>query len=299
MIAEALESGYGHRVRQVEELSGGYDAAARTFRVETAHGERLFVKHRLTLDPGIALSAALHEGGIEEVLAPTRTLHGELAQRIENGVLLVYPFREGHNGFERPLRPHHWQQLGDALRRIHNTALIPDTLARETFRVPRVNTLEAAIAQELFRTGEETVRRLIGETTRLGERCRAGRWKFVPSHADLHVGNVLVEENGRLWIVDWDAPRLSPRECDLTFFRDGGILDLHGVEEEERFFAGYGPFETDPDALAYFQYARILEDLVEFAEEATTSSMPDKRARALEGYEAQFRSRRLLALAKA
>jgi spectinomycin phosphotransferase len=49
-------------------------------------------------------------------------------------------------------------------------------------------------------------------------------------HADLHTWNVLVDGDGRLWLVDWDEAILAPRERDLMFLV-GGIVDLAQAPE--------------------------------------------------------------------
>jgi hypothetical protein len=52
---------------------------------------------------------------------------------------------------------------------------------------------------------------------RLGRAVAAARPELVLCHADLHLANLLVDAEGRLWVVDWDGLQLTPRERDLLF----------------------------------------------------------------------------------
>lgn len=127
------------------------------------------------------------------------------------------------------------------------------------------NEAESVLAGHLAANRAQCVH-VIERTRHFAQKCRDREWPLVPCHADLHVGNVLTKGDAD-WIVDWDAPRLAPRECDLIFFLDGGILGGHGAAEEEAFREGYGPVSPDPAAMAYYFYARSLEDLVSFSDD--------------------------------
>jgi len=82
---------------------------------------------------------------------------------------------------------------------------------------------------------------------------------------------------------------MAPRECDLIFFTDGGILKAHGAEEEASFFQGYGPWEPDPTATTYYRLARVMEDIVSFAAEACGEVATEERMEAVGYFERLFR----------
>src|SRR5204863_194590 len=80
-------------------------------------------------------------------------------------------------------------------------------------------------------------------------------------HADIHAGNLLLDANGALYIVDWDNPTLAPKERDLMSIGAGLFGDWHTPREQETlFYMGYGAAEIDPHALAYYRFERILQD---------------------------------------
>ena len=56
-----------------------------------------------------------------------------------------------------------------------------------------------------------------GRAARLAGRSHSDPRRWVLCHADLHAGNVLVEPDGGLVIIDWDTATLAPRERDLMF----------------------------------------------------------------------------------
>lgn len=288
-IVADIAKGYGIELTEIAALEGGLDSDAAMYRAVGMDGRVYVVKLRSFLDPGIALSAWM---GIDEVVAPIPTLQGEIARRSGNSFLLLYPFVEGQNGFERPLRAEHWRAVGHATSKIHR--LIPpveitSALRTEDFQTQGeegYHTLAKRLAESYDLTPTEKslkysiekhaslIEVVLTRTRELGEACRKQNWNLVPCHADLHVGNILAAESGEIHIVDWDAPRMAPIECDLVFFCGGGITG-HGEMEERSFFEGYGTTDINWLALTYYRFARAMEDIVSFAREAVDPSNRD------------------------
>jgi hypothetical protein len=80
-------------------------------------------------------------------------------------------------------------------------------------------------------------------------------------HTDLHGGNLMVDQNGDLVLLDWESAMLAPPEHDLFFiageqeFRD---VFLPHYESEA------GPIELDPDLFGFYFYRRAFEDVAGF-----------------------------------
>ena len=176
-----------------------------------------------------------------------------------------------------------------------------------------VRTLDAHIGARTFddpaadalatfwRARREDIRTLLGRAEDLGRRLAQAAPAFVLCHADIHTGNVLLDTDGQVWIVDWDETILAPSERDLMFVVGGIIRGLVGPRQEELFFQGYGETSVDPFALAYYRYAWAVGDIGEYA--AQVFLRPDlgpatKRA-AVDGFTSLFLPGNIVALASA
>lgn len=174
-----------------------------------------------------------------------------------------------------------WLSFGSTLRAVHDSPLaerFAGRLPAEMFALPSAAVVRGIL--ELTRrpsTGWPAQRRLsaflqqqvaaisamLERAEELGGQLQRRHFARVLCHADIHAANVLVADDSRILLVDWDGPMLAPRERDLLFVIGSRIARDVEPLEEAWFFEGYGPVSVDPDAIVYYRYERILEDIGE------------------------------------
>ena len=229
------------------------------------------------------MPAALNELGVRDVLAPLRTRSGDLRRPLPNGdSVILYPFIEGESGKDIGLSDEQWRRFGAALRAVHGSGLetrFRGLLSRETFALPSaalVRQLSALVRETEFeshaaqafasfwRDHQARIDAMLDRAETLGHFLQAKPFENVLCHTDIHAANILIGDDGRIWLIDWDAPLIAPRERDLLFVIGSRIARAVEPFQEDLFFEGYGPTAIDRDALIYYRYERIIEDLGEF-----------------------------------
>jgi spectinomycin phosphotransferase len=208
------------------------------------------------------------------------TKDGRLRTELAEFKLIVYPFVEGKNGYEVVLSEQQWAEFGSAFYAIHSVTLPPSFvqyIESETYapfwrervldflKQVEHDTFDDAIAAEaaaFLHSKRADVVYLVERAEELGYALQERAPKFVLCHNDMHGGNLLVTPQGALYLVDWDAPMLAPRERDLMFIGGGQGFTAASEDEAERlFYRGYGETQIDLGALAYFRFERILYDI--------------------------------------
>ncbi len=297
-LAAALRAEYALGAIEITFLPLGADWNTAVYRVIAADGRTNFLKLRSGAfdDAGVVVSRLLHDEGVAQVIPPIPTVDGRLWTRVDRFALMLYPFVGGENGYRRAASEPQWKQLGQALRRIHETRL-PEPLAaripRDTFAPTWREALRryqdraesehfadpvAAELATLLRARREPIRQLVRRTGQLAAALAAAPPPVALCHGDWHPGNALLGAGGSLHVVDWDTLVFAPRECDLSLIG----ATWGGAGEAACFYAGYGPIEPDQDALAYYRYHRIVEDIaVDCAQILDTSSGGASRAHML------------------
>jgi spectinomycin phosphotransferase len=237
-------------------------------------------------ETAVALPHFLHGLGVTAVIPPLPARSGLLWGELASYHAILYPYIDGRNAYEARLTDTQWQAFARALKQMH-TAVLPRALAarlpREQFApvfrdrvrhylalaerdVPGDPVAQAVAA--LLREQRVAIQALLARAERLAQVQRRENLPFVLCHSDLHAGNLFLAENGALYLVDWDEPLLAPRERDLMYV-GGGLLasGLAAQEEEDRFYAEYGRSGVRVQALSYYRYERIIQDLAAYCEE--------------------------------
>jgi spectinomycin phosphotransferase len=264
----------------------GYDMRAASYEVATADA-RVFVKVRFGPAAAAPLEVprALLDAGVPNVLAPMRTLASGLSHAMDGDrTLVLYPFVAGRNAMVAALTSDQWRTFGATLRAVHDSGLakrFADRLPAETFGLASAGAVRQALERArrpspqspagerlsgFLREQAGRIGTMLERAEELGGRLGGRPFARVLCHADIHAANILVaDDDGRILLVDWDGPMLAPRERDLLFVIGSRIARDVEPEEEAWFFEGYGEVGVDPEAIVYYRYERILEDLGEVA----------------------------------
>lgn len=285
-IMECLNANYGIAATRLLLLPLGADMSASVYKAETYAGASYFVKlkSRSSYDLSVELLALLQASGIQQIIPPIKTTDGKLTQYINDFTLTVRPFINGKNGFCYHLIDDQWVALGKILKQVHAfdvPASIKDRIRKENYSSKwreAVQALDAHLDDNL--TGDEpalklqafmkehktVIDRLVNRAQALGEKIQEQAPEFVLCHSDIHGGNVLIDENGSIFIVDWDDPIMAPKERDLMFI-GGGVANVwNHPHEEEFFYKGYGKTEINNTILSYYRHERIVEDIAEYGQ---------------------------------
>ncbi|MFN8473456.1 MAG: aminoglycoside phosphotransferase family protein [Anaerolineae bacterium] len=284
-IEACLRDEYGIEAAEIAFLPLGADAATAVYRVnDDTEAYFLKLRHGDFDETAVAVPRFLSDHGVGHIITPVQTRDGRLWTRVSDFAATLYPFVEGWNGREAPPLERHWVELGVALRAMHTLELPPslaERIPRETFssywrdmvrgfqaRVEDTVYAESVAARcaQFVREKRREINGLVARAEELAEELHAQPPPYVLCHGDIHAWNLLIEADGALYIVDWDTLILAPKERDLMFVGAGlGIGDT--PEEAALFYRGYRATDINLDALAYYRFERIVEDIAAFCQQ--------------------------------
>ncbi len=300
-LRACLRERYGLAVDIIERLSLGLDSSARVYRVVSATGLAYLVKARSAAfyEASCAAPRYLADQGIAAVVAPLPTLEGALWTRLDavrDWVIAVYPYIAGISGWRPAMSDAQWRATGAIFRQIHDAPLPlagsmalrresfePERYAHEVAEIearhgeaesgtPTVQALREQ-SRSQWTAHRATIHALLAAMETLAPTLRLGAGPLVICHADLHPGNLLRDDAGGVFVVDWDDVMLAPKERDFLFVgdpragrKDAAVgTDGAGGADAASFYQGYQVETIDWLALTYYRCERIITDVIECA----------------------------------
>jgi spectinomycin phosphotransferase len=291
-ISACLHDAYGLRVENIAFLPLGADLNTAVYRASTKDGKAYFVKLRRRdfNAASVAVPNFLHNLGIAQIIPALATQIGQLWATLDPFKVVLYPYVEGQNGFDRKLTERQWMEFGAALKRFHSADIPADLTGsipreefsphwRETVRMflgrIEAETFDEPVAAELatfLKTKKDEMLALVKRAERLACMLQGQPPEFILCHADIHIWNLFIDTGGSFYMVDWDTLLFAPKERDLMFIGGGlGDSGFTPEQEESLFYLGYGPTDINEIALAYFRYERIIEDIAVYCEQLLLS----------------------------
>jgi spectinomycin phosphotransferase len=286
LIISQLQDEYNLHASSLTFLPIGADMNTAVYRVIAADRTAFFLKLRKGFSEiMVTVPRFLNSQGIQEILSPFETKSKQGWADFGDYKMILYPFIEGKDGFEMELSDHLLRNLGRALKAIHSTQAPPELkqqIPQETYSAQfresmksfqeqvENKTFEDPIAKKLaefIKTKRAEITQLIERAQGLAAELQTKHLEFVLCHTDIHGGNMMISDKNELYIVDWDAPLLAPKERDLMFI-GGGIDEIWKSKREEAvFYEGCGKVDINLSALAYYRYERVIEDMVVICEQ--------------------------------
>lgn len=286
IIACLLDS-YGLTIDKVLFLPLGADFNTAVYRITTSIQTDYFLKLRSGkfLEASVSVPKYLVDLGIKQVIPPLATKTGQLWANLGAFKAILYPYVEGHNGVEAKLSKEQWAQFGAAIKKLHELDIptsITKDVPREMFSSKWRETVKAflmrieneffeepvAVKMALFlKSKSSEILKLVERAEALALAIQKQPFDYVLCHADMHGWNLIVDKEDAIYIVDWDTLIFAPVERDLMFI-GAGIWDSARTpaEEESLFYQGYGQTKINQDAMAYYRFERIIQDIGDYCE---------------------------------
>lgn len=295
-ICDAVVRLWGQQVVALRFLTPGGECSW-AYRLDTAAGERHFLKlsrprvcgTELCEQNLVAADGLARALGRERIVSARQARSGRFLESLGPYQARLQPWVAGQAFMDLAGGPDCAQQrlLGELVAQIHRFAPrqrpTPESFAAAELRDwPR---LQAALAAppaswsplqrelaQLVRSAQPPMARWLDEYHALEAQVRAAGHASVFCHGDPSSGNVLVRADGRLALVDLDAPAWAPRERDLFHLRLWPAA-LQGYRSQ---FPGV---ELDADLLRLYQLAWDIGEVVDYGWRALMTRQSEAQQR--------------------
>ena len=240
-LLKRLSAAYALSLQSITFFPEGEDSYGYIVLSET--GEKYFAKASTSV-PNSCLHAAAalrHQCNISGIVSPLETQEGTLSIPWQDFSVSLFPFIEGKSRWDlwktgKDFTDTELSQTGALLATIHEC---PDTIAPDNLTVAKYDlplrhelhtVLEAPAKKPLSQNQyqkqvleglaqhQSAVLEILDRYDSLGRSAEALQTPFVITHGDPTPGNLILDTENRLHLIDWDGVCLGPPEKDLVSF---------------------------------------------------------------------------------
>jgi Ser/Thr protein kinase RdoA (MazF antagonist) len=275
----AIAAQYGIEGASITKWRWGWPGES--FIVSAPGGRRYFGKLFYTRDAwrapdeSLIVLEQLRDAGIDRLTFPLRTSNGGRSVYLGERRMVLFEFidgRSGSAGFDFP-------EYAGIMARVHATD-VPGTreLERDTFDLGFINALDVAMKQlwasagvtapqmglrRFFKPDRAMIEANWEELLRLADTCRDIATSRHITHSDALDHNVLVNDAGQVFVIDWDEMMYGPAERDTWYWLYGERATPF-LHEYRKLFPAYHP---NPTLCRFYLLRRYFEDLAGVVEE--------------------------------
>lgn len=316
-LIELLKNHYAINAKDILPLQLGADMNALVYKVnDSANSYFLKLKYGNHEETHMDVIKLLHDSHVKEIIFPVCSVDGKLFIQLNDFKIIVYPFIEGHNGFQQVLTKNQWIKLGKTLKQIHTLSIplaLQKSLRKETYSPKWREIVKSLYSQIESDTSTSTmtidfknyylkqfdsINRLVNSAEELVKQIQFDAHDYVLCHADIHAGNILMTSDESFYIIDWDDPMMAPKERDLMFI-GGGVGNVWNLSAEVAYFyEGYGEVIINKSVLSYYRHERIIEDIALYGLDLLSPNQSDQLKRvSLEHFKSMFEPNGVLDIA--
>ena len=281
-LLEHLRAAYGLPLQSITFFPEGEDSYGYIVASET--GEKYFAKASTSVPNSCLRVASLlrNQGNISGVVAPLETPEGEISVPWQDFRVALFSFIEGKSRWDlwkvgKDFTDIELSQAGALLATIHEytdgIASNNLTVARydlplrhelhTVLAAPRKITLQNQYQKQLFDAITQHSSEILQTLERydsLGRSASALQTPFVITHGDPTPGNLIIDAENRLHIIDWDGVCLGPPEKDLVSFtgeRFEVVLESYLAERRN-------PVRLHADIFGFYIYEWTLNEIRDY-----------------------------------
>lgn len=285
-----LNENYSLDIITVTALPQG--AIGDSYVIENSNHEKYFLKIHLTsvlnidnphgLDTTLKLTSLFHDKGINNVPYPIKRKDGELEGKFEKYSILITNYIDGHFPV---ITKDVVVNVAELIARIHQVKTNDANLPTEPFGLSYANELKKYLLTLEKKENLDKRQQKLGDLllsyqaqlnkdlNQLNELCNKVKQKdntLVVTHGDLIADNLIKDNIGNVFIVDWDWARLSPPERDLWFF-----MGEFGQDFIKTYKKHNPQQRINLDLLSFYMYKRYIEDIVYWANQILNENIDE------------------------
>ncbi len=274
-ILHSISTHYGLEVTSLAFMKGG--ECSWGYKVESSDHKIYFLKiHTGIQSPDIRLQVLLRlheECGINSIVYPIKTKTNQAFFFLDSYPTAMFPFINGNIVADTPLDTDQQFELGVLLGKLHKADEVIGKLElKETFSLDFKTSLirclsdfsseeenkEEKEARVLLQINKEKIIQKLDVLEEISNSLKEKRIEFVICHSDPHGWNIMVDEQRKIYLVDWDGVLLAPKEKDFFMIENTPSLT-------EGYESIVGKFTLDENILKFYRIRWNLSEIEDWS----------------------------------